>query len=172
MGGVRGRHWLGAVLGGVAAWLLILVTSSLYSVANGFGPLGPYEGSGQVLGFGYGSSTGLVVGLLVDFAIPLVVAFAFVVALAILSRRSIPALEFVSRGAAALDGALTGLVVWAVLYAPVIYSISHPAPVAYAHSLGFGLFDHLAFGAVIGLVVYQVGGPVSFGRERPATPGH
>lgn len=166
MGVVRGRHWAGALLGGLAAWLVILVLASLYSVVNGYGPLGPYQGTGDVLGFG--STAGLVVGFLVDLVIPLIVALLFVVALSVLSRRPLPLLAFVTKGRATLDGALTGLVVWAVFYTPVTYSLSHSGLTAFVRSLLFGLLDHLAFGAVIGLVVFVVGGPVPFG-VRPAS---
>ena len=165
-GTVGARHWLGAVAGGVAAWLLILVLSSLYSVATGYGPLGPYQGTGSVLGFA--GNAGLALGFVIDLLIPVVVGLVFVAALALLSRFPLRPLAFETGALATLDGALVGLVVWAVFYVPVIYSLSHPTFAAFVQPLLFALGEHVAFGAVLGIVIFAVGGPVAFGRTPRA----
>ncbi len=167
MGAVNRRHFAGAFVGGVAAWGVVLGFSSLYSVLNGFGPLGPYQGTGTLLGVS--GSSALILGLALDLVIPVVAGLLFVVGLAILSRTTVHWLEFVTRSRAAADGALLGLIVWALFYVPVIYMLTHPTPSQFLGPLLFGLVDHPAFGAVIGLLVFAVGGPVRF-RSRSEAP--
>ncbi len=164
---VRFRHWVGAVFAGVAAWLVVLLFSSANSVLHGYGVLGPYEGTGDVLGVR--GTSGLLVGLLVDLLIPLVAAFVFVATLGVFSRRTLAWPSFTTRGWAVVDGALLGIVVWAVFYIPVIYSLDHPTFASFLQPLGFGLLDHVAFGVTIGWMIFEVGGPVDFRRagSRP-----
>ena len=168
MSGVNRRHVGGAILGAFAAWLVVLGFSSLYSILLGFGPLDPFTGTGSVLGFQ--GTKALVLGLGLDFVIPLVAAIVFLLALALLSRSQFTVLEFVSRARALGAGALLGLVVWAVFYIPVIYELTHPTPSQFVGPLLFGFVDHLVFGAVIGLLIFLVGGPVPFARRTMSPP--
>lgn len=149
-------------MAGVSAWLVVLLFSSADSVLDGYGVLGPYQGTGAVLGVR--GTPGLLVGFLVDLLIPLAAAVVFVATLAVFSRRTLARPSFTSRGWAIIDGALLGVVVWAVFYIPVIYSLDHPTFASFLQPLGFGLLDHVAFGATIGGVIFEVGGPVDFRR--------
>ena len=161
MTGVRARHLPAAVLGGLTAGGLVLVLSSLYSVANGFTVLGPYQGIGGLLGFAGTGAT--AVGVLVDLVIPIVAAFVMVATLALLSRTHLWGLEFRTRLRALGEGAALGLVIWAVFYVPVIEHLSnHPTLSGLLTSLLFGLGEHVAFGAIIGIVLFVAGGPVTF----------
>lgn len=166
--GVRARHIPAAVLAGLAAGGCVLLLSSLYSVATGFGVLGPYQGIGGLLGF---AGTGAIaVGILVDLVIPIVAAFVLVVTLALLSRTHLAPLEFRTRLRALAEGGTMGLVIWAVFYVPVIEHLAnHPTLSSLLSSLLFGLAEHVVFGAVLGIVLFVVGGPVTF-QPRDGDP--
>jgi hypothetical protein len=165
--GVRSRHLAGAVVAGLAAGACVLVLSALYSVAGGFAASSPFQSIGRLLGFGGSSAT--AVGVFVDILIPIVAAFVMVVTLALLSRTRLFRLEFCTHPRALAEGGVLGLVIWAVFYVPVIARLSsHPTISSLASSLSFALFEHVAFGAVIGLVLFVVGGPVTFRRRAPA----
>lgn len=153
-------------MGGLAAGALVLVLSSEYSVAGGYGVLGPYSGIGSVLGLS--GSTAIAVGVLVDLVIPIVVGLVMVGTLALLSRTRLRFLELRSYLRAVVEGGLLGLVVWGVFYVPVIDHLSGGAPLSsLASSLEFGLAEHVLFGAVLGVVIFAVGGPIAF---RPGAP--
>jgi hypothetical protein len=155
------RHIAGAFAAGIAGGVCVLILSSWYSVYGGYTILGPYQGIGTVLGFSGNMATDI--GLLVDMVIPIVIAFIMVGTLAALSRTRLRFLEFRSPLRAASQGGIMGVIVFAVFYVPVIEYLSHyPVLSAIQKSLEFGLGEHLIFGAVIGLVLYFVGGPVTF----------
>ena len=139
--------------------------SSWYSVHGGYGVLGPYQGIGDVLGFA--GNTAVAVGVFVDFLIPLVAAFVMLAALVLVSRTPLVLLEFRSRLRALAEGGVVGVVIWAVFYVPVIEDLSNHATLAsLLPSLTFGLFEHMLFGAVIGIVLFVIGGPITC---RPRT---
>ena len=178
MTGVRARHLAAAVFAGLAAGGCVLVLSALDSLANGFTALGPDQSIGGLLGFA--GSTAVAIGIAVDVVIPIDAAFVMVITLALLSRTHLVLLEFRTRLRALAEGGAIGLVIWAVFYVPVIEHLSnHPTLSGLLSSLLFGLAEHVTFGAVIGIVLFVVGGPVTFlshdtraagapvGRTRP-----
>ncbi len=154
--GVHARHLPAAVLAGLAAGGCILALSSLYSVAEGYSALGPFRSIGVLLGFGGGS--GLGVGIFVEFLIPIVAGFVMVVTLAVMARTHLRFLEFRTRLRALAEGGLLGLVIWAVFYVPVTDHLSGHLTLP---TLLFALAEHVTFGAVIGIVLFVVGGPVT-----------
>ncbi|MCI4359264.1 MAG: hypothetical protein L3J95_02435 [Thermoplasmata archaeon] len=165
-----GRHILAAFAAGLAGGASVLILASAYSVEEGFGFLSPYQGIGRVLGFS--GTTGLAVGFLVDFLIPIVVALVMVLTLAVLSLTRWRVLEFTDPFRASGEGGLVGMVVFAVFYIPVIELLTHYPPLpALRDSLLFGFAEHLIFGAVIGLVLFLVGGPVRFRSPSLYLPG-
>lgn len=168
MVGVRRRHWWGALVAGVAAAGSVLVLSSWYSVAGGYPVLGPYQGIGTTLGFS--GNTATTVGVSVDILIPIVVALVMVSTLALLSRTRLTILALTSHVRALVEGALLGVVVWAVFYVPVLEDLNHGAPLSsLAQPLLFGLAEHVLFGAIIGVTIFLIGGPVTFLPE-PGSP--
>jgi len=167
-GRVTWRHFLGAVLGALGAFVVVLGFIVLYSVLKGHDPLAPFESGGTIAGFT--GNTGLAILTLLDFIIPLGAGIGFVVALAVLSRWNLPALAFVSRRRALLDGLLLGSAVWLLFFVPVTLEVFHTALDRAAVTLLGGLVDHLAFGAVLVSIIYQVGGPVPFGPRPGPDP--
>jgi hypothetical protein len=168
--GIRSRHVAAAVVAGLAAGVTVLVLSSLNSLAGGYSALGPYQSIGGLLGFTGRAAIG--VGIVVDIGIPIVAAFVMIATLALLSRTSFLRLEFRSHLRAIAEGGAIGLVIWAVFYVPVISHLSsHPTLSSLLPSLLFGLFEHVVFGAVIGIVLFLVGGPVLFGSREKTPPG-
>jgi hypothetical protein len=167
--GIRSRHVSAAIVAGFAAGIIVLVLSSLNSVAGGFGALGPYQGIGELLGFSGGTAIGI--GIAVDIVIPIVAAFVMVATLALLSRTRFFLLEFRTHLRALAEGGMIGLVIWAVFYVPVISHLSnHPTLSSLLSTLLFGLFEHVVFGAVIGIILFLLGGPVMFGPRAPTRP--
>ncbi|MCI4358612.1 MAG: hypothetical protein L3J99_06255 [Thermoplasmata archaeon] len=169
---VGARHLAGALVAGIAGGICVLILSSWYSVYGGYTILGPYQGIGSVLGFSGDMATNI--GLLVDMVIPIVIAYLMVGTLAVLSRTHLRFLEFRSPVRAGTEGGVVGVIVFGVFYVPVIEHLTHyPVLSAIAKTLEFGLAEHLIFGAVIGVVLYFVGGPVTFrtGTGSDDAPG-
>jgi hypothetical protein len=169
MGVVNRRHLAGVFLGGLAAWGVILGFLSLYSVIYGYGFLAPFQGARSTLGFN--GTQGLVLLILIDLIIPLVAGFIFLGALFLLSRTNIAWLSFATRTRALGDGLLLGFAVWALLYIPVLFQMSHPTLAQAVAPLVLGLIDHLAFGATLVLVIFSIGGPVPFGDHPTDATG-
>ncbi len=163
-GVVTPRHLVGALLGAFAAWLVVLAFLSLYAAILGFGALAPFEGPHSTLDVQGGP--GLPLGLVIDFVIPAVAALIFVGALLVLSRTTLRKPSFLSTLDALVAGTLLGVCVWALLFVPFTIHNSGPLNAQVAATLGMGLLDHLAFGAVVGLVIFRVGGPVRFAGHR------
>lgn len=170
MSRIGGRQVAAAFAAGLAGGATVLLLASAYSVEGGYGFLSPYQGIGSVLGFA--GTTGLAVGFLVDFLIPIVVALVMLGALAALSLTRWRLLEFTTPRRAASEGAFVGLVVFTVFYIPVIELLTNRPPVAaLTTSLLFGFVEHIVFGTVIGLVLFAVGGPVRFRVPSLYLPG-
>jgi hypothetical protein len=156
--GVTWRHLAGAFLGALAAWVVIVLFLASYSLLSGSTALAPFQGPHTIGPFS--GTQGTAVLVLIDFVIPLIGGVLFVAALAVVSRTRLTRLAFTSRPRALAEGALLGLVVFVTFYVPVLYQLSHPTLAQAVLPLVEGFLDHLAFGAVLGLVIYLVGGPV------------
>ncbi len=159
MGAVKVRHVIGAVLGALAAFLVIVAFLALYSVMNGSAPLKPFENAKAIGPFTGTLATGVLVFL--DFLIPLVAGLVYLVALALISRTSLSGLALTSSLRAVGHGLLLGLAVFVSFYIPVMYTLSHPTLAQAVKPLLQGFADHLAFGVALVLVIYGVGGPVA-----------
>lgn len=165
---VSRRHLAGAFVGGLVGGILVLILASAYSVQGGFTVWDPYYGIGGVLG--YTGNTAFAVGLFVDLLIPMVLAFLMVGVLWVLSRTPLRFLEFTSPIRAGAEGAAVGVLVFFLFYVPVIEDITHhPMLSAIMQALEFGFVEHLIFAAATGIVIYLIGGPVTF-KPRPGEP--
>ncbi len=159
MGAVRARHFAGVVLGALAAFIVIVAFIALYSVMNGSAPLAPFQGTNTIGPFSGTTATEVLV--LLDFLIPLVAGTLFLAVSFVVSRSSMSALSLTSPFRALAQGALLGLTVFVLFYIPVLYTLAHPTLPQAVKPLLQGLVDHLAFGSVLVLVVYLVGGPIA-----------
>ncbi len=168
MGAVRKRHVIGAVLGAIAAFLVIVAFLALYSVLNGSAPLKPFENAKAIGPFTGTLATGVLIFL--DFLIPLVAGLGYLVALALISRTSLSGLALTSALRAVGHGLLLGLAVFVSFYIPVMYTLSHPTLAQAVKPLLQGLADHLAFGVALVLVIYRVGGPVTARLSQGTRP--
>ena len=164
---LRPRHLAGALVGGLAAWAVVLAFLSLYSGLFGRGWTAPFQGGRTTLGVT--GTSGLVLGLLLDLVIPLCGAVGLLAALWLLARVRVPWLAFDGYGWGALAGFLVGLTIWTVLFVPFTLAATGQTFVGAQRTLLLALVDHLAFGTAIGLAVYRVGGPVALAATRGAS---
>ncbi len=168
MGAVKARHFAGVVLGALAAFVVIIGFIAVYSVMNGSAPLSPFQGANTIGPFTGTTATEVLVFL--DFLIPLVAGTLFLAISFVISRSSLSALGLTSPIRALAQGALLGLAVFFLFYIPVLYTLAHPTLARAVQPLLQGLVDHLAFGSVLVLVVYLVGGPIPTAPRTQPTP--